>query len=112
MIESPERRADGEEASGVHPAELAAGDVEDLAVDVVGERRAEEEHRAGGLLGLRPAGRAGSSSPSHRPHLLGDAELDLLAALAGRLHLSPFSFAWVRRVSTKPKATALTLILN
>ena len=26
--------------------------------------------------------------------------------------VSPFSFAWVSRVSTKPKATALELILN
>ena len=26
--------------------------------------------------------------------------------------VSPFSFAWVSRVSTKPKATALQLILN
>src|SRR5689334_1715136 len=34
-----------------HPAELAAGDVEHLAVDVVAARRAEEEHAPGGLLG-------------------------------------------------------------
>ena len=35
----------------VHPAELTAGHVQHLAVHVVRPRRAEEEHRAGGLLG-------------------------------------------------------------
>src|SRR5215217_6762902 len=33
-----------------HPRELAAGDVEHLAVHVVRPRRAEEEHAAGRLL--------------------------------------------------------------
>ena len=52
---SPSRRR----SSHVHPAELAAGDVDHLAVDVVGQRRGEEQHRPGGLLGLRRAARAG-----------------------------------------------------
>ena len=37
--------------SAGHPAEQAAGDVEGLAVYVVGPRGAEEEHAPGGLLG-------------------------------------------------------------
>ena len=38
-------------ASAGHPAEQPAGDVQRLAVHVVGPRRAEEEDAAGGLLG-------------------------------------------------------------
>ncbi len=30
----------------------------------------------------------------------------------GAVNVSPFSFAWVRRVSTNPNATALQLTLN
>ena len=45
--------------SGEHAAELTAGHVQRLAVDVVRELGAEEEHRAGRLLGLWPGGRAG-----------------------------------------------------
>ena len=95
--------------SEVHPAELTAGHVQHLAVDVVGPGRAQEEDAAGGLLGgRRPAER--DQHRRHLPHLLGDAELDLLA-LACSIVL-PASLAAVRRVSTKPKATAFTLILN
>src|SRR6185312_13557594 len=62
-----------------HAGELAAGDVQHLAVDEVRPRRAEEEHAAGRLLG-------GAGAPErdqhrgHAAHLVGDAELDLLAA--------------------------------
>ena len=56
----------------------------DLAVHVVGERRGEEEDRAGGLLGLGGAAER-DDRRGHRPHLLGDAELDLLAARRGHL---------------------------
>src|SRR3954453_885396 len=62
-----------------HAGELAAGDVEDLAVDEVRPRRTEEEHAAGRLLG-------GAGTPQrdqqggHAAHLVRDAELDLLAA--------------------------------
>src|ERR1700710_2386878 len=70
--------------SGVHPAEHAAGHVEDLAVHVVGQGRGEEEDRARGLLG--GGGTADRDDRrGHRPHLLGDAELDLLAAGGGHL---------------------------
>src|SRR3712207_573523 len=64
--------------SEVHPRELPAGHVEDLAVDEVRPRRAEQEDAAGGLL--RRAGAA--QRDEHRAHaaqLLGDAELHLLA---------------------------------
>src|SRR5687768_12879234 len=68
---------------GIHPAELPAGHVDDLAVDVVRPRGAEEEHRAGRLLGR---GRAAERDDhrGHRAHLLGDAELDLLALALDR----------------------------
>ena len=95
---------------GVHAAELAAGDVDDLAVDVVGELRAEEQHRARGLLGLgRAAERDRSSRPS-RASARG-CPRSTFSPLAVSI-FSPFSLAWVSRVSTKPKATALQLILN
>ena len=61
-----------------HAGELAAGDVEHLAVDEVRPRRAEEEHAAGRLLGRARA----AERDQHRGHpaqLVGDAELDLLA---------------------------------
>ena len=45
------RGRDGDRALAVHPAELTAGHVQHLAVHVVRPRGAEEEHRAGGLLG-------------------------------------------------------------
>src|SRR5215217_6366749 len=64
--------------SGSHTGELPTGDVEDLPVDEVRPRRAEEEDAAGGLLG-----RAGASERDeqrrHLPKLLGDAELHGLA---------------------------------
>src|SRR5688572_31990980 len=63
--------------SGRHTRELAAGDVEDLPVDEVRPRRAEEEYAAGGLLG----GAGAPERDEHRRHaaeLVGDAELDLL----------------------------------
>src|SRR6185312_8614156 len=70
--------------SARHPAELATGDVERLAVDVVRPRRAEDEDAARGLLRRRaPAER--DQHRRHLPHLLGDAELDLLAATLDRL---------------------------
>lgn len=43
-------------ASAVHPRELPAGDVDDLAVDVVGVVGAEQQHRPRGLLGLGQGG--------------------------------------------------------
>src|SRR5215212_3232798 len=62
-----------------HSAEHAARDVQRLAVHVVRPRRAEEEDRAGGLLRRRGAA-DGDHHRRHPAHLLGDAELDLLAA--------------------------------
>ena len=49
-----------------------------LAVHVVGEPGAEEEHRRRGLLGLGGAAER-DDHRGHRPHLLGDPEVDLLA---------------------------------
>src|SRR5689334_3063663 len=58
---------------------LAAGDAEDLAVDEVRPRGAEEEDAAGGLFrGTRTADR--DQHRGHRAHLFRDAELDGLAA--------------------------------
>ena len=54
------RRCD--RTSGVHPGELAAGDVDHLPVDEVGELGAEEEDRARPRPRARPGGRAGSSA--------------------------------------------------
>src|SRR3954463_9485212 len=69
--------------SGGHAGELAAGDVEDLPVDEVRPRRAEEEDAARGLL--RRAGAAERDEHrGHPAHLLRDAQLD---ALAVDLHL-------------------------
>src|SRR3954447_27026863 len=61
-----------------HAGELAAGDVEDLAVDEVRPRRAQEEHAARGLLG-GPGAPERDEHRGHAAHLVGDAELDLLA---------------------------------
>ena len=92
-----------------HAAELSTGDVQDLAMDVVGELRAEEQDRPRRLLGLGGAAERDDHG-RHRAHLLGDAQLDLLAA--GARSRPPSSFAAVSRVSTKPNATALQLILK
>src|SRR5690349_4574246 len=63
--------------SGGHAGELATGDVERLAVDVVAPRRAQEEDAAGGLLRrARPPQR--DEHGGHAAQLVGDAELDLL----------------------------------
>ena len=65
-------------SSAVHPRELAAGHVDDLAVDVVGVVGAEQQDRSGRLLRLGGAAERDHHLP-HLPHLLGDPELDLLA---------------------------------
>src|SRR3954451_12678436 len=65
--------------SARHPAELPARHVEHLAVDVVRPRRAEDEDAARGLL-RRGAPPERDQHRRHLPHLLGNAELDLLAA--------------------------------
>src|SRR3954447_8958507 len=62
-----------------HAGELAAGDVEDLAVDEVRPRRAEEEHAAGRLLPRLGAPQRDQHG-GHPPHLVENAELALLAA--------------------------------
>src|SRR4051794_6751047 len=62
-----------------HARELPAGDVEHLAVDEVRPRRAEEEDAAGGLL-RRARAPDRDQHRRHLPHVVGDAELDLLAA--------------------------------
>src|SRR3954452_23126422 len=65
-------------ASRRHAGELATGDVQRLAVDVVAPRRAQEEHAAGRLVRRARA----AERDEHRGHaaqLVGDAELDLLA---------------------------------
>src|ERR1700750_2242050 len=63
---------------GRHAGELAAGDVQHLAVDEVRPRRAEEEHAAGGLL-RRARTPERDHHARHRAHLVRDAELDRLA---------------------------------
>src|SRR4051812_40971252 len=72
--------------SGGHPGELATGHVQHLAVHVVGPRRAEEEHAAGGLLG-RPRPPERDQHRGHPAQLVRDAELDLLAADLHRVRL-------------------------
>src|SRR3954469_2655548 len=69
---------------GRHARELTARDVEHLAVDEVGPRRAQEEDAAGRLLGGAGAP-DGDERSGHPAHLLGDAELDLLAADLGHV---------------------------
>src|ERR1041385_2994609 len=64
---------------GGHARELAAGDVQHRAVDEVRPRRAEEEHAAGRLLGRARAAER-DQHRGHAAHLVGDAELALLAA--------------------------------
>src|SRR5215207_10512399 len=65
--------------SGRHTRELAARDVEHLAVHEVRPGRAQEEHAAGGLLrGARAPDR--DQHRRHAAHLVRNAELDLLAA--------------------------------
>src|SRR3712207_5653608 len=62
----------------LHPGELAAGDVEHLAVDVVRPRRAQEEDAARRLLrGARAPER--DEHGRHAAQLVRDAELHLLA---------------------------------
>src|SRR6185437_6761471 len=68
-----------ERTLGSHPDELAAGDVEHLAVHVVGPRRAQEEDPARCLL-RRAGAPERDQHRGHLAHLLGNAELDLLAA--------------------------------
>src|SRR5215213_4360654 len=63
--------------SGRHAGELAAGDVEHLAVHEVRPRRAQEEHARGRLLG-RAGAAEGDDHRGHGAHLLRDAELHLL----------------------------------
>src|SRR5687768_16352224 len=69
-------------SSAIHPAELATGDVDHLAVDVVAERRGEEQHRPCRLLRLcGPTDR--DHHRGHRAHLLGDADRHFGPALTG-----------------------------
>src|SRR4051794_12283853 len=75
-----------EPRSGVHAPELAARDVEDLAMDVVREIRGEEEDGAGRLGGLGGTPER-NDHRGHRPLLLRDPELDLLAPSFDRLGL-------------------------
>ena len=96
-------------ALGVHAPELAAGDVQDLAVDVVGELggrgRARGRPPRAGCAG-RPSGmiiEAIARCCSGIPSSIFSPPRSIASAC---------SLAWVRRVSTKPKATALTLTLN
>src|SRR5829696_2052417 len=69
--------------SGRHTRELAARDVEHLAVHEVRPGRAEEEDAAGGLL-RRARAAERDEHRRHPPHLVRDPELD---ALAADLHL-------------------------
>src|ERR687898_2163549 len=79
MPRQPSPNPRGPAPLGGHAGELPAGDVEDLAVDEVRPRRAQEEDASGGLL--RRAGAAERDQHRRHPaHLVGDAELDGLAA--------------------------------
>src|SRR5690242_14863322 len=71
---------------GRHAGELAAGDVEDLPVDEVRPRRAQEEDAARRLL-RRAAAPERDQHRLHAAHLVGDAELHLLAAYLHRVRL-------------------------
>src|SRR5437588_5400820 len=62
-----------------HPAELPAGHVEHLTVHEVRPRGAQEEDAAGRLL-RRPGTTQRDQHRAHSPQLLGNPQLDLLAA--------------------------------
>src|SRR3954462_14707713 len=91
-----------------HAGELATGDVQGLAVDVVAPWRTQEEDAAGGLLrGAGPAQR--DQHGRHPAQLVRDAELHLLAT---DLHRVGLFLGRGQSGLDVAEGTALTLILN